>query len=90
MTTMAAVDLGAQSGRVAVGTLDGDRLSVAEVHRFPNVPVEAHETLYWDPFVCSTRSRSGWRPPARARPTSYPWASTRGASTTDFSTAGAG
>ena len=25
MTTMAAVDLGAQSGRVAVGTLDGDR-----------------------------------------------------------------
>ncbi|MGH3119078.1 MAG: rhamnulokinase, partial [Gaiellales bacterium] len=50
MTTMAAVDLGAQSGRVAVGTLDGERLSVTEVHRFPNVPVEAHGTLYWDPL----------------------------------------
>ena len=50
MTTMAAIDLGAQSGRVAVGTLDGDRLSVTEVHRFPNVPVEAHGTLYWDPL----------------------------------------
>jgi rhamnulokinase len=50
MTTMAAVDLGAQSGRVALGTLDGDRLSVTEVHRFPNVPVEARGTLYWDPL----------------------------------------
>lgn len=50
MTTMAAVDLGAQSGRVAVGTLEGDRLSVTEVHRFPNVPVEASGTLYWDPL----------------------------------------
>jgi rhamnulokinase len=50
MTTMAAVDLGAQNGRVALGTLDGDRLSVTEVHRFPNVPVEARGTLYWDPL----------------------------------------
>ena len=39
MATMAAVDLGAQSGRVAVGRFDGERLAVEEVHRFPNVPV---------------------------------------------------
>ena len=45
---MAAVDLGAQSGRVALGVFDGDRLSVDEVHRFPNVPVRARGTLYWD------------------------------------------
>ena len=38
MATMAAVDLGAQSGRVAVGRFDGARLTVEEVHRFPNVP----------------------------------------------------
>ncbi len=50
MTTMAAVDLGAQSGRVALGMLDGERLSVTEVHRFPNIPVEARSTLYWDPL----------------------------------------
>jgi rhamnulokinase len=50
MTTMVAVDLGAQSGRVALGTLDGDRLSVAEVHRFRNIPVQARGTLFWDPL----------------------------------------
>ena len=48
MATMAAVDLGAQSGRVALGEFDGERLSVVEVHRFPNVPVRVHGTLYWD------------------------------------------
>ena len=45
---MAAVDLGAQSGRVALGNFDGDRLSVVEIHRFPNTPVRTRGTLYWD------------------------------------------
>ena len=48
MATLAAVDLGAQSGRVAVGRFDGERLSVTEVHRFPNLPVRTHGTLNWD------------------------------------------
>ena len=48
MATLAAVDLGAQSGRVAVGRFDGERLGVTEVHRFPNVPVRTRETLNWD------------------------------------------
>jgi rhamnulokinase len=48
MATLVAVDLGAQSGRVAVGTLDGERLAVKEVHRFPNVPVRTRGTLNWD------------------------------------------
>jgi rhamnulokinase len=43
-----AVDLGAESGRVAAGTFDGDRLSVSEVHRFSNVPVRIGGTLCWD------------------------------------------
>jgi rhamnulokinase len=46
--TLAAVDLGAQSGRVAVGRFDGDRLTVEEVHRFANVPVERDGQLQWD------------------------------------------
>jgi rhamnulokinase len=48
MATLTAVDLGAQSGRVAVGRFDGERLSVTEVHRFPNVPVRTRGTLSWD------------------------------------------
>jgi rhamnulokinase len=48
VTTFAAVDLGAQSGRVAVGRLDGERLVTNEVHRFANVPVRTRDTLQWD------------------------------------------
>ncbi|HMK97878.1 MAG TPA: FGGY family carbohydrate kinase, partial [Acidimicrobiales bacterium] len=45
---MVSVDLGANSGRVALGRFDGKRLSLTEVKRFPNVPVLAHGRLYWD------------------------------------------
>jgi rhamnulokinase len=45
---MVAVDLGAQSGRVALGSFDGERLRVTELHRFPNVPVRVVGTLHWD------------------------------------------
>jgi rhamnulokinase len=48
MATMVAADLGAQSGRVAVGRLDGGRLEVTTVHRFPNVPVRTSGVLRWD------------------------------------------
>jgi rhamnulokinase len=48
MATMAAIDLGAQSGRVVVGRFDGERLSIVEAHRFENVPVLAAGTLHWD------------------------------------------
>ena len=44
----AAVDLGATSGRVIVGTWTGTRLTLTEVHRFPNQfrSVAGHD--YWD------------------------------------------
>jgi rhamnulokinase len=48
MLRLAAIDLGAESGRVFLGTFDGERLSVEEIHRFPNVPVRVQGTLYWD------------------------------------------
>ncbi|GAA4589911.1 rhamnulokinase family protein [Planotetraspora phitsanulokensis] len=48
MSVYAAVDLGASSGRVITVRIDGDRVSVDEVHRFTNRPVRAAGTLHWD------------------------------------------
>ncbi len=43
-----AVDLGASGGRVVVGRFDGDKLSIEEMHRFENIPVQVFDTIYWD------------------------------------------
>ena len=43
-----ACDLGAESGRLMLGTLEDDRLSLEELHRFPNGPVETKYGLCWD------------------------------------------
>ena len=43
-----AVDLGAESGRVVLGRFDGERVSLEEVHRFPNMPVRLPDGLHWD------------------------------------------
>jgi rhamnulokinase len=45
---MAAVDLGAESGRVVAAAFNGDRLSLSEVRRFPNVPLQLAGLLQWD------------------------------------------
>ena len=43
-----AFDLGAESGRAMLGTLDGSSLSLEELHRFPNTPVRIMSSLHWD------------------------------------------
>lgn len=50
MTTrnVLAIDLGAESGRVLRVGFDGARFHMEDLHRFPNIPVKAHDTLYWD------------------------------------------
>jgi rhamnulokinase len=46
--TLAAVDLGASAGRVILGRVGRESLSVREVARFDNVPVRVGGVLYWD------------------------------------------
>lgn len=65
MRLLVAVDLGAHSGRVAVGRFDGTRLSVEEVHRFPNVPVRVRGTLHWDVLRLYSDVLDGLRAAAR-------------------------
>jgi rhamnulokinase len=43
-----AIDLGAESGRTIVGSLDDDRLTLTETHRFANEPVRLPDGLHWD------------------------------------------
>ncbi|MEU9828153.1 rhamnulokinase [Micromonospora chersina] len=45
---LAAVDLGASSGRIMVGRVGSGRVALTEVHRFPNEPVPLGGTLHWD------------------------------------------
>ena len=43
-----ACDLGAESGRLMLGTLGDGRISLEELHRFPNTPVKAGSALHWN------------------------------------------
>ena len=43
-----AVDFGASSGRVMLGTYDGSKITAKEIHRFSNDPVILNGTMYWD------------------------------------------
>lgn len=41
-------DYGASNGRAIHGVFDGKRLTIDEIHRFPNEPVPMDGRLYWD------------------------------------------
>ena len=43
-----ACDLGAESGRVILGTLAGGKVELDEVHRFPNGAIKVQGSLRWD------------------------------------------
>lgn len=45
---VAAVDLGAASGRVLLARFDGQGLSLEEIHRFPNQPVTLRGHRFWN------------------------------------------
>jgi len=44
----AAVDLGASGGKVMLGRFDGAHITLDEVYRFPNGPVQIGKHIYWD------------------------------------------
>jgi rhamnulokinase len=48
VSALAAVDLGATSGRVIVGRVGPDHLELGEVHRFRNTPVRLPTGLHWN------------------------------------------
>jgi len=43
-----AVDLGAESGRVMVGSISSGKLTLEEIHRFGNGPIIEDDSLKWD------------------------------------------
>ena len=43
-----ALDLGAESGRGIIGSLEDGKLRLDVVHRFPNAPVKVRGSLFWN------------------------------------------
>ena len=48
MKKVLAIDFGASSGRVIVGSFDGKKITLEEIHRFSNDPVSVNGTTFWD------------------------------------------
>ncbi|GAA1995419.1 rhamnulokinase [Microbacterium ulmi] len=66
--TVAAVDLGATSGRVIVGHVGPDTLDAGVVARFPNDPVHTPDGLHWDVLALYGAAVGGLRDAFRAEP----------------------
>jgi rhamnulokinase len=62
-----ACDLGAESGRVMLGTLADGRLELEEVHRFSNLPVSVMGSIRWDVLGIFRELKEGLRKVAARR-----------------------
>lgn len=65
---VAAVDLGASSGRVMAADVTPGRVALTEVHRFPNGPVRLGATLHWDVLALYRGVLDGLRAAGAAGP----------------------
>ena len=59
MKKVLAFDLGASSGRGIIATLDGGKITLEEIHRFPNNGVNVRGTLYWDVLYLFDQIKQG-------------------------------
>jgi rhamnulokinase len=59
--TVAAIDLGASSGRVMIGLVDHDRLELRAVARFGNDPVRLPDGLHWNVTELYNQAVTGLR-----------------------------
>lgn len=66
--SVAAVDLGATSGRVILGRIGPDVLDAEQVARFSNVPVRLSDGLHWDVLSLYGAVTAGLREAFRAQP----------------------
>jgi len=64
LSEFAAVDLGAESGRVVLGRLDGGRVTLDVAHRFENRPVRLPDGLRWNLLALFGEALAGLREPA--------------------------
>jgi rhamnulokinase len=56
-----ACDLGAESGRVMLGTLSNDRVTLEEIHRFPSAVIQHEGSLRWDTDLIFASLKKGVR-----------------------------
>ena len=56
-----ALDLGAESGRAILGSIDEGKLKLQELHRFENTPVQIPQGLYWDTLRLWHEMQEGMR-----------------------------
>src|SRR3954466_12138939 len=61
LTDFAAVDLGAESGRVVLGRFDGERVALSVEHRFENRPVRLPDGLRWNLLALFAEVLAGLR-----------------------------
>lgn len=54
-----AFDLGASNGRAILGTLSDNKLTMTEVHRFPNKMLHLHGHFYWNIYSIFEELKTG-------------------------------
>ncbi len=62
-----ACDLGAESGRLMLGTLNRGKISLEQLHRFPNGPVKRGRALHWNMDVLFAELRAGLKKAAKLK-----------------------
>ena len=65
-----AIDLGAGSGRVTLGSFDGEHVSLEVIHRFSNPGIEVLGHLHWDVLRLFSEMKDGLGKTAASKPVS--------------------